>query len=306
MPRHLENYGTMMTEISLAQLIDMDQIRSLLKAHHKITGICSAILDPEQNILVSEGWQDICTNFHRVHPVTCARCRESDAFVYQHLDEMTDGCLEYRCKNGLRDIAMPIIIDGSIVATFYTGQFLYDDDDELDETFFRAQAAEFGFDEEAYLAALKDLSTFSREQIRNLLAFYRDLVHVLAESGLKKLKLVREVEEREKAEKAQKAARDFLDKIINSISDPIFVKDREHKLVLVNDALCALAGQTSERILGRTDCDLFHGDQADVFREKDKLVFETGQGNINEEEITDALGVCRALPLGCTYPDKLD
>ncbi len=142
-----------MLEYSFEQLVDLDRVRSLLQAHHKVIGVCSAILDLEQNILVAEGWEDICTVFHRGHPVTCARCLESNEEITHCLHEVEGDCREIKCKNGLWDIAMPINIGGSMVASFWIGQFFYDDE-EVNEAFFRAQAAEFGFDEKAYLAAL--------------------------------------------------------------------------------------------------------------------------------------------------------
>ena len=48
-----------MTNLSFAQLVDIGQIRQLLEAHYRITGILSAILDTDENILVAVGWQDI-------------------------------------------------------------------------------------------------------------------------------------------------------------------------------------------------------------------------------------------------------
>ena len=45
-----------MLKYRFEQLVDLDRVRSLLQAHHKITGVCSAILDLEQNTLVAEGW----------------------------------------------------------------------------------------------------------------------------------------------------------------------------------------------------------------------------------------------------------
>jgi PAS domain-containing protein len=52
-------------------------------------------------------------------------------------------------------------------------------------------------------------------------------------------------------------SKDYLAKIFNSITDPIFVKDRMHRLILVNDAECKLAGRSREDLLGRTDYDFF-------------------------------------------------
>lgn len=283
-----------MTNFSFVQLVDIGQIRQLLEAQYKITGILSAILDTDENILVAVGWQDICTRFHRVHTVTCERCRESDAYIKANMRDFSGGYLDYRCRNGLRDVAMPIIIGGEHLATFFTGQFFYDDD-KPDLEFFRVQAREFGFDEDAYLAALGRVPICTREQIRNIMEYYGNLVRMMAELGLKNLYLTWEVAERKKAETAQKESREYLDKIINSIADPIFVKDREHRLVLVNDAECALAGRSRDEIVGRTDYDFFPREQVEVFWEKDEIVFATERENVNEEEITGAQGEKRAI-----------
>ncbi len=80
-----------MTNQSFVQLVDIDQIRLLLEAQYKITGILSAILDTDENVLVAVGWQDICTRFHRIHPDTRARCRESDAHIKAHLYDFKEG-----------------------------------------------------------------------------------------------------------------------------------------------------------------------------------------------------------------------
>src|SRR5512135_3056415 len=111
-----------MTKLTFAKLVDIEQIQHLLEAQYQITGVLSAILDTDENILAAAGWQDICTRFHRIHPVACERCRESDAHIKTHLPDFTGGYLDYMCKNGLRDVAVPIIIAGEHLATFFTGQ----------------------------------------------------------------------------------------------------------------------------------------------------------------------------------------
>ena len=56
-----------------------------------------------------------------------------------------------------------------------------------------------------------------------------------------------------------------------------------------------MAGRSREEIIGRTDYDFFPREQVDVFWEKDEIVFKTGQGNVNEEEITNAQGDKRVM-----------
>ena len=51
--------------------------------------------------------------------------------------------ISYKCANGLWDVAFPLLVDGRHVATVFTGQFFYDDD-EIDVEVFRARAREAG------------------------------------------------------------------------------------------------------------------------------------------------------------------
>ena len=87
----------------------------------------------------------------------------------------------------------------------------------------------------------------------------------------------------------------FLNNIIDSVADPILVKDHQLRFLLVNQALCDFAGIARERFIGKTDADLFPAEQARTFNAKDRLVFETGQPNVNEEEHTHADGSIRCI-----------
>ena len=104
-----------------------------------------------------------------------------------------------------------------------------------------------------------------------------------------------DITERKRIEASLRDSREYLNQIINSIGDPIFVKDSEHRLVLVNDAECALAGRSREELLGKTDYDFFPKEQVDVFWKQDDFVLESGQENVNEETITDAQGGIRTI-----------
>ncbi len=94
--------------------------------------------------------------------------------------------------------------------------------------------------------------------------------------------------ERLKVEKALRESELFLDEIINSISDPVLVKDRQHRWVLLNDAYCQFIGYSREELLGKSDYEFFPENEAKVFWEKDEEVFVSGTENINEEEFTDS------------------
>ena len=78
--------------------------------------------------------------------------------------------------------------------------------------------------------------------------------------------------------------------IVDAIPNPIFVKNRAHRIVLVNDSACVLFGRTREALLGRADVDLFSAEQVRAFQEADERAFASGVASENEATITDASG----------------
>lgn len=83
---------------------------------------------------------------------------------------------------------------------------------------------------------------------------------------------------------------DFLQQIIDTVGDPIFVKDEDHRWIFLNDAYCDFMGYSRQELLGKSDYDFFPREEADIFWEKDNLVFSTGETDENEESFTDADG----------------
>jgi PAS domain S-box-containing protein len=106
----------------------------------------------------------------------------------------------------------------------------------------------------------------------------------------KTVELQEELSERRRTEEELRKSKNYLNSIIDSIAEPVFVKDRQHRWVILNDSVCRMIGHTREELLGKTDYEFFPSSEADVFHEKDEEVFRTGNENINEEYLTDASG----------------
>ncbi|MBF2007676.1 MAG: CHASE2 domain-containing protein [Chlorogloeopsis fritschii C42_A2020_084] len=87
-----------------------------------------------------------------------------------------------------------------------------------------------------------------------------------------------------------KRSKEFLHQVINTIADPIFVKNEKHQLIVLNEAYCQLIGYSKEMLLEKSDYDFFPQHEADVFRRQDDLVFKSQQAQEHEEEFTDASG----------------
>lgn len=89
---------------------------------------------------------------------------------------------------------------------------------------------------------------------------------------------------------------EFLASIVEHVADPIFVKNREFRFVLVNQALCSMVGYPREALIGKTDYDFFPKNEADFFRAKDSEMFSTESTvTVDEEPITDAAGQVHIL-----------
>ncbi|MHC4532918.1 MAG: PAS domain S-box protein [Planctomycetota bacterium] len=98
--------------------------------------------------------------------------------------------------------------------------------------------------------------------------------------------VITDITERKKAQEELKRSKEFITNVINTLDDPFFVKDQEHKWFMLNDAACKVMGRPREELIGKSDYDLFPKEQADKFWERDSFVLKSGQTDLNEEEIT--------------------
>lgn len=184
-------------DLKLSDIIDVAALTSMMEDFYSITGYLSAILELDGKVLVSIGWQDICTKFHRVHPDSCANCRQSDTALTTDVPFGT--FRTYRCLNNMWDMVTPIEVAGRHVGNLFIGQFIYDDE-VVDEEVFRAQARRYGFDEEAYLEALRRVPRFSREAVDRAMSFYAKLAGMISRMSFATIKLARSLAQKEKAE----------------------------------------------------------------------------------------------------------
>jgi PAS domain S-box-containing protein len=87
---------------------------------------------------------------------------------------------------------------------------------------------------------------------------------------------------KEKTEESEK----YLDKIINNIGDPVFVKDEQSRFLLVNDAFCEILEMSKDEIIGKTLGENLPPDEMEHFFKIDQLVLKNGQENLCEESLT--------------------
>nr|WP_319564613.1 PocR ligand-binding domain-containing protein [uncultured Rhodoferax sp.] len=234
--------------MNLSDLVDINELRGLCESFTAITRAVTAVLDLDGNVLVATGWHDICAKFHRINPVTCARCRESDTILASQLSK-GESYNVYRCKNGLVDVAVPITIGDEHVANFFTGQFFFE---QPDRSYFQHQAKQFGFDERAYLGAMARAPIFSEEQVQSMMGFFTHLAKVMGEMGLAKLRL------QQANTKLQQGAA-----IIQSSEDAIIGNSLDGIIESWNPGAEKIFGYTAREAIGNPLSMLIPADRAD-------------------------------------------
>ncbi|HPJ15435.1 MAG TPA: PocR ligand-binding domain-containing protein [Spirochaetota bacterium] len=180
------------SRIDLKNAVDIEAVQSILDHFCSVTGMVTALLDLDGKILVSTGWQDICTKFHRVNDRSALNCTESDLHLSKILK--SDEFADYKCKNGLWDVVTPLYINGKHVGNIFTGQFFYDDD-VIDEIYFEKQAESFGFNKDKYIEALRKVPVYNREKIRNLMLFLVNFFKLVSRLSFSNILLAKESSE---------------------------------------------------------------------------------------------------------------
>jgi transcriptional regulator with PAS, ATPase and Fis domain len=172
-------------QYDIKEIIDLAIFRELLERFTRLTNMATAILDLEGNVLLRGRWADICAKFHRVHPETNRRCQESDTILAKRVNSGSDYNI-YRCKNGLMDVAVPIVIEGDHVGNIFAGQFFIE---QPDLEFFKRQAAQYGFEAGPYLAALSRVPVLAEEEVLNTVKFFCQMAMVIGQLGIARIKL---------------------------------------------------------------------------------------------------------------------
>jgi signal transduction histidine kinase/ligand-binding sensor protein len=217
--------GLPQIKANLADIIEVPKIQSLMDDFYKLTNIGLAIVDLEDNILISVGWQDICSKFHRVHETTKANCVESDHYLTQNVK---DGkFLAYRCKNNMWEVVTPIYVGGKHMGNLFIGQFFFDDE-PIDFDLFIRQAEKYGFNKGGYLAALSRVPRISRERINDMMNFNVKLTSLISLLGYSNLRLIKENNERKMIEQAFREKEHVIERILSADPNGILIYDIEN------------------------------------------------------------------------------
>ncbi|MFP4365130.1 MAG: PocR ligand-binding domain-containing protein [Spirochaetia bacterium] len=250
--------------LTLSDIIDIQDIQSLMEDFYAVTNIGSALVDTKGNVLVGVGWQDICTKFHRVNPETRKYCIESDLQLSSGIDQ--GEYKAYKCKNNLWDMASPLFIGGKHLGNIFFGQFFYDDE-KIDTEFFRKKARKHGFDEDEYLSALEAVPRFSREIVNKAMSFYTRLARLISQLSYSNLQLAESLTEQKHAEDSLRESEERFKALHNASFGGITIHDKGC-ILDCNQGLSDITGYSFDELIGMDGLLLIAPDYRDFVMDK--------------------------------------
>ncbi len=242
---------------SITDLVNLERLQIIFEKFTLATGFTIGFLDhPGLNIIGKSGWRDICTKFHRGCEASEVICTNSNRKLLQSLNLPGQTIIE-SCEHGLIDCAIPIIIKGIHIASIATGQLLLE---PPDTERFKKQAKTYGYDEKAYLEALKQIPVVSEEDLHNATAFMGEIASLISEMGYANLLVKEEAEQLEKEflehkrlERQLRESEERYATLFMGTTEGIIAADvKTKKLMFANPSFCKMMGYSEEEIKSMT------------------------------------------------------
>lgn len=157
--------------MKIQDFTDMDKFQEIMQNWAKATGLATVAVDVEGNYLSDcYNFTDFCMKYTRQSAEGKKRCEKCD--------KECSGV--YHCHAGLIDFSIDLVLDGEKLGAVIGGQVL---PDHPDEEKFREVARELNINEDAYIAALKDVNVRSEEGIEAAAYLLGDALNNCIQAG---------------------------------------------------------------------------------------------------------------------------
>lgn len=287
-----------------SDLVAIPALQQILDSFYSASGITIEILDLESQIIVASVGRNICDGFHGDIHRSRQRLWRSEEESFSQVNEKSPK--RYECLDGLFEYACAIRVEGRYFATLILGPIFHA---PPDEDKFRLLAQERGYDEAAYLKAVRGMPIITEEQAEDYLELLIQVIKRLAEKGLNEQRSTETLS-------ATQARLEYLQKAYDQLE--AHIQERTEELQRANEALqgneqrfrVALIdtpivvfnqdfdlrytwvynqqSYADQPIIGKTDEDLFSPDDAMRLTTLKRRVM--GAGLLTREEVSMTVG----------------
>ncbi|WP_448384637.1 sensor histidine kinase [Desulfosoma sp.] len=234
--------------LHLLDLVSIEKLEAVIGAFTSATGVAAIIAHTDGSpITQPSNFTPFCLNYCRSTDEGRKRCHESDRYGGA-VSARTRKPYIYKCLNaGLIDSAAPVIVEGYHLATVLCGQVL---EGPLDRDRALERAAAIGIEDyDGYLNELARIPLMSRQRLHAVVHLMAVITQTISELALQKYL-------------SHKRSRQYLHRLINSVSDCIFSTNAENIISMINDAGARMFGCEPESLIGESILSLLAGEES--------------------------------------------
>lgn len=229
--------------IHLLDLIDNTKLEDFLDSFTEVTGVAAIIADSSgQPITKAHNFSVLCEHFCRSSESGRQKCWESDSFGGRQSAKLKKRFI-YQCLNAkLIDSAYPIIVDGYHLGTALCGQVLFE---PIEQQSASRRAAQIGVkDVDGYFSALKEIPIMAPNRFESIVSHMQVVTQTISELALQKYL-------------SNLRSRQYLNKLINSVSDGIISTNDDAIISIVNDGCARMFNCEKKKLIGHSFYSLF-------------------------------------------------
>lgn len=234
--------------IHLLDVVEKEKLEKILNIFTEVTGVASIISEADGRPITKPcNFTGLCRKYSRSTSKGRRKCYESDSYGGRETARLKK-CLIYECFNaGLLDCGAPIIVQGYHLANILCGQVLEKPID-TDIAIQRARSIDI-VDIDGYLKEMDKIPIMSRARLRSIVNLMEMITHTISELALQKFLLQRNSEQ-------------YLNKLINSVTDCIISTDADAIISVVNEAGSRMFDCDTQTLIGQSIFSLLADDSS--------------------------------------------
>jgi PAS domain S-box-containing protein len=279
-----------------SDVIDISDLQQILVSFYAASGIRTAILDLDNQIIVASSVQDITEDIKQF--------RYDEAQI-ESLNR-DKSLRRYSYYGGLFKYIQTLRIDNQEIATLILGPIFH----ELpNEDTFHQLAQESGFDGIAYVKAVKQAPVITRDQVSSYMEFLTQVLQQTVERSIHVLRLKETLSISQAQEaKLQRAYLELESRIQDSTEElqrtnkSLLESEQRFRVALIDTPIVVfnqdldlrytwvynLQGYTDQSIIGKTDADVYSAEDADRLTALKRRVMAVGL--LTREEVSVTVG----------------
>ncbi len=205
----------------LGDIINLDVLQKIQDSFAEATGFAAIIVDFKgEPLLKYSGFSKFCQRL-RKDPKFNERCMRSDAHGSLESARKVDVCI-YRCHAGLVDFAVPIIVEGTYIASMMCGQVLATEYQEINTELMNYKANIFEEDP-VLLDLYKQIPTLPFARIKETADLLYTILKYIVDQYLLNQKNIKLLNEQKELMELEKQYRELEIKYYHSQINPHFL-----------------------------------------------------------------------------------